>query len=86
VSRSRRSLDEILKSLLLRAFLKAGQEEITQEKIDSAFQKAAEAASETMAHALREGKRSMLIEHASIRRGFEVRLRDIWGEALDAAG
>jgi hypothetical protein len=37
-----------------------------------------------MANSLREGKRSMLIDHASIRRGFEVRLRDIWGEALDA--
>lgn len=73
-----------MKRMLLRAFIKAGDEEIPQEKINAAFREASEAASRHMADTLREGKRSMLIDHASIRRGFEVRLRDIWGEAIDA--
>jgi hypothetical protein len=84
VSRSRPTLDEHLNRILLRAFLKAGDKEIPQDKINAAIQEATEAASDYMANSLREGKRSMLIDHASIRRGFEVRLRDIWGEALDA--
>ena len=73
-----------MKRMLLRAFIKAGDEEIPQAKINAAFREASEAASRRMADVLREGKRSMLIDHASIRRGFDVRLRDIWGEALDA--
>lgn len=70
--------------MLLRAWLKAGEEGIPQEKIDAVVQDVSEAAGEHIAATLRESRRSMLIDHASIRRGFEVRLRDIWGEALDA--
>lgn len=84
MSRSRRTYEEIFNRSLLRAWLKAGEEGIPQEKIDAAVKEASEAAGEHVAEALRESRRSMLIDHASIRRGFEVRLRDIWGEALDA--
>jgi len=69
--------------ILLRLLAKADPD-LPQEKIDTAIRDATEAAGEYLANALRKGKRSMLIDLASIRRGFEVRLRDIWGEALDA--
>jgi len=54
----RRTLDEIMKHMVLRAFIKAGDKEIPQEKINAAFREASEAASQHMAEALREEKRS----------------------------
>jgi hypothetical protein len=76
---SRNRFDPILLRLLAKA-----DPDLPQEKINAAIRDASDAAGEHMANALREGKRSMLIDHASLRRGFEIRLRDIWGEALDA--
>lgn len=83
VSPSRLDFDERLNRMLFRVLAKADPD-LPQEKITAAIQEASEEAGKVLAEALRENRRSMLIDHASLRRGFEVRLRDIWGEALDA--
>ena len=77
------SMDERFNRMLFRMLAKADPD-LPQQKIDAAIRDASEEAGKFIAEALRGEKRSMLIDHASLRRGFEVRLRDIWGEALDA--
>lgn len=77
--KGRSRFDPILYRLLAKA-----DPDLSQEKIDEAIKYASEKTSKAVAKNLRERSRSMLIDHASIRAGFEIRLRDVWGEALDA--
>lgn len=77
--KGRSRFDPILYRLLTKA-----DPDLPQERIDEAIKYASEETSKAVAKNLRERSRSMLIDHASIRAGFEIRLRDIWGEALDA--
>lgn len=77
--KGRSRFDPILMRLLAKA-----DPTLTEEQINKAIQDTAEAVGKAISGNLRERSRSMLIDHASIRAGFEIRLRDIWGEALDA--
>jgi hypothetical protein len=71
--------DRILARLLQKA-----DPDLDDERLDKAVNAAAEAAGKLLADELRKRQASMLIDHESLRAGFEVRLRDPWGPALDA--
>jgi hypothetical protein len=68
---------------LLTRLLKKSKREISDEELARIVQEVAKEVGEGLAAGLREGRVAMLIDHASIRAGFETRLRDPWGEALD---
>lgn len=58
---------------LLARLLKKADPDLPEEKIGK-----------VLADALRERCNAMIIDHEALRAGFEVRLRDPWGPALDA--
>jgi hypothetical protein len=68
--------------MLVRLLEKSGAE-LSDEQIEELVQKASSAAAEAVARNLRDSRLEMLLDHAALRRGFEIRLRDPWGEALD---
>lgn len=69
---------------VLARLLQKGDPDLDDERLGKAVNAAAQAAGKLIAEELRKRQAAMLIDHESIRVGFEVRLRDPWGPALDA--